>query len=241
MEEGYLEIQLPSKCLVYKDVDPAKIGVRTFKGKDEKLMADLNIDNFERRVLTILTSVTKGIDPSLLTTGDRLYILIWEAINSYTKDIVVEGICGNCFEKISIPADLSQLEVINLPEDFKEPYSLTLSNGEVINLRLFRVADEVKIADYEKSSKDSAWVFRFANSVMGDKNIIDKVAWLENLPAKDLAAIRAFHEKFYHGPKLETKYVCPKCEGAGVMPIPFRLQVFFPYGKALSGFIGDGV
>jgi hypothetical protein len=236
MEEKYLEIDLPSKGLVYAGIDTTKIGIRTFKGKDEKLMADLNFDNFERRILTILRSVLKGIDPAVLTTGDRLYILIWEAINSYSKDYKTEGDCLNCFQKVTIPVDLSQLEVINLPEDFKEPYPLILSTGEIVNLKLFRVDDEVKIADYEKSSGQSSWLFRFATTIVNDKGIWDKINWLENLPAKDVAAIRAFQEKFTHGPKLETNYTCPKCGGTGVMPVPFRLQIFFPYGEILKGF-----
>lgn len=240
MEEKYLEVSLPSKGLVYPGVDITKIGVRTFKGKDEKLMADLNSGNFERRILTILNSVIKGIDAATLTTGDRLYLLIWEAINSYSKDYKIEGDCLNCFQKITIPVDLSQLEVVDLPDNFKEPYPLTLSTGELVNLKLLRVEDEVKVADYEKSSSQSSWLFRFAHTIINDKGIWDKVAWLENLPAKDVAAIRAFQDKFTHGPKLETKYTCSKCGGTGIMPVPFRLQMFFPYGEALKGFVGDG-
>lgn len=247
MEETYISNQtsdfdLPSKGLVYSGVDVNKIGIRTFKGKDEKLLASLNSDNFEKRVLAILNSVIKGIEAPKLTVGDRLYILIWEGINSYSKDYVVEDTtCLNCFEKIDVSVDLSKLEVINLPADYKEPYPINLSTGEVANLRLFRVEDEIKIADYEKSTSQSSWLYRFAHSIVSDKNIWDVVNWLEGLPSKDIATIRAFQNKFYHGPKLETSYVCPKCGGTGIMPVPFRLKMFFPYGDALDRFAGNGV
>jgi len=239
--ENYIEINLPSKCLVYKDIDPTKIKLRTLKGKDEKLIAELNLDNFEKRVLILLRSILQGIDPTQLTSGDRLYIMVWEGINSYSKNYEMEGICGECFQKITVPVDLSQLEVTYLPDNFKEPYQVKLSDGGTVNLKLFRVEDEIKIADYEKGS-DSSWLYRFALSIVDDsKGIWDKVSYLENLPAKDVATIRAFHEKFAHGPKLETKYTCPKCGGEGVMPIPFRLQMFCPYGETLTRYFGDRI
>ena len=45
--EQYIPIKLPSKGLAYKDVDMSKIKIRTFKAKDEQLIAELNIDNTE--------------------------------------------------------------------------------------------------------------------------------------------------------------------------------------------------
>jgi len=241
MEENYKPIQLPSKCLVYKDVDPTKVQIRTFKGKDEKLIAEITYDNFERKALVVMRNVLQGIEPDKLTVGDRLYVLVWEAINSYTKDYDVEHTCNDCFERITSTIDLSTLEVVELPEDFKEPYPLKLSNGDIVNLRLFRVEDEIKIADYEKADKAS-WLYRFATAIVDDsKGIWDRVAYLENMESKDLASIRAFHNKFVHGPKMESPYICPKCGGAGRTPVPFRLEMLFPYGKTLERYFGNAV
>lgn len=240
MEVDYKPITLPSKCLVYKDVDPTKIQIRTLRGKDEKLIAEVNYDNYERQLLTILRNVIQGIDPAKLTLGDRLYILVWEAINSYGKDFDVEHNCTECFERVTSTVDLSTLEVVELPDDFKEPYPIKLSTGDVVNLRLFRVEDEIKIAEYEKNDKAS-WLYRFAVPIVSEKGIWDRVSFLENLPVKDMAAIRAFHNKFQHGPKMEATYTCRKCGGTGVVPVPFRTEMLFPYGNALRRYIADGV
>lgn len=243
MEENYLPLNLPSKGLPYQDLpnfNLSEVKIRTLKGKDEKLLAELTYDNFERKFLVVLRNIVKGIDPEKLTIGDRLYILIWEAINSYSKDFDVEHTCENCFEKIISTIDLSSLEVIELPSDFKEPYSIKLSNGDTINVRLFRVEDEIKISDYEKTNNPS-WVYRYALALIDDKGIWDRVNYLENLDVKDFAKIRAFHDKFYHGPKMEAKYVCQKCGGSGLVPVPFRIEMLFPYGKTLTKYFGNAV
>lgn len=241
MEENYIQLNLPSKCLVYEDTDPSKVQIRTLKGRDEKLIAELTYDNFEKKFLTILGSIVKGVVPGKLTVGDRLYIMVWEAINSYSANYPVELMCETCLQKIEITVDLSKLDVIELPEKFKEPHPVKLSDGNQIDLRLFRVEDEVKIADAEKSGK-SSWLYRWAISIVDkEKSVWDRINYLENLEAKDVAAIRAFHEKYYHGPKMETEYECPKCGGQGVTPVPFRIELLFPYGKALTKHFGAGV
>jgi hypothetical protein len=245
MEDNYRPISLPSKCLVYKGVDKDGIQIRTLKGKDEKLIAEVNYDNFEKKFLLLLKNVLKGIDPEILTVGDRLFILLWEAINSYSKDFDIEHNCMSCFEKITSTVDLSQLDVVELPDDFKEPYSKELSDGSSVKLRLFRVQDEINIANYEKSG-DSSWLYRFATSVVQKKSnkevgIWDRVSYLENLSAGDVAKIRAFHQEFAHGPKMEAPYICNKCGGEGVVPVPFRTEMLFPYGENLSKYYGNPV
>jgi len=153
MDSDFKPIKLPSRCLVYDGVDPDGISIRTLKGKDEKLIAEVNYDNFEKKFLLLLKNIIKGVDPIKLTVGDRLFILLWEAINSYSKDFDIEHTCIECYEKIKSTVDLSDLEVIELSKDFKEPYEKKLSDGSIVKLRLFTVQDEINIAAYEKADK----------------------------------------------------------------------------------------
>ena len=128
-----------------------------------------------------------------------------------------------------------------LPDDYREPYPIKLTDGSEVNLRLFRVKDEIQIAKYEKNNKDS-WLYRYATSIVDDsKNIIEKISWLEKISTKDLARIRAFHEDFIHGPIMEYEYTCPNCGGEGRMPVPFRLDLILPAGKTVVGSIRDRV
>jgi len=245
MQDNFVTIKLPSKCLIYPEVDLAKnpdsIQIRTFKGRDEKLIAEISNDNFEKKFVTVLRSVLRGIDPAKLTTGDRLYLVIWEAINSYSKIFSVNFECEHCWNKSMYDVDLSTLDIIELSDDYKEPYELKLPvSGQVINCRLLRVEDILKINELDKAGQN-VWLYRYALSIVNDKGIWDNVDYLENLSTKDIMVIRSFHTKFDHGLKMETGYECPKCGGAGVMPVPFRLEMLLPYGKKLERYIGDAV
>jgi len=240
METNYMNLELPSKCLVYGDVKPEQIQIRTLKGKDEKLIAELNYDNVEKKFLALLKNILRGIDPEELTIGDRMHIMLWEVINSYSKIYPVNLTCDICLNNVQIDADLSRLEVEELPNDFKEPHEIKLSNGDTVNLRLFRVKDQIRVEDYEKNRKNS-WLYRFALTMIDDKDVFARVNYLENLGVKDLAKIRAFHEKYFHGPDMKYKYECPECGEEGEVVLPFRLEFIFPYGEILAKYFGDGV
>lgn len=236
--EGLL---LPSKFQVY-NVDPKTVQLRTFKGKDEKLIASLTYENFESKFIEILKNVLVGIDPRELTIGDRLYIMLWEVINSYTKFCTLDHQCSNCYQKTQYDVDLSLVSVTDLPEGFKEPYPVKLTNGNIVNLRLLRVKDEEKTRDYEKATGQNAWLYRFALSIVDDKlSDVDRMTMLDEMPTVDIALIRAFHEKFYHGPKMEAMVECKKCGVSEVAPIPFRVELFFPHGDSLKRYFGDAI
>ena len=240
MAENYFNISLPSKCLVYPGVNPADVKIRPFKGKDEKFIASMNYENLEKKFVELLKNVFVGVQPEKLTIGDRLYLLVWEVVNSYSPTVDAEIICKNCFQRVVVTLDLSKLEVQELPDNYKEPYPITLSDGTVVNMRLFRVEDEIKVVDYEKINPDS-WLYRYALSIVSDEPIDKRVVFLENLPTKDIALIRGFHDKFYHGPIMEAPYVCPKCEIEEVVACPFRFEWLIPAGKTLIRIIGDRI
>jgi len=239
--ENYISISLPSRCLAYQDVDPSAIQIRTLKGRDEKLIAEISTDNFDKKVNLLLGSVLKGIEPPKLTIGDRLYLILWETINSYGKDFPLESECEHCWQKSTYSVDLSKLNNVELPDTYKQPYELKLpDSGTLVKLRLLTVDDVLKVGEIDKLGQN-VWLYRYALSIVNDKGIWDRVEFLENLSVRDVAVIRAFHEKFTHGPKLETTYECPKCGGTGVMPVPFRLEMLLPYGKRLDKYFGDAV
>jgi len=241
--ENWVKLNLPSQCLVYPDVKKEDVQIRAFKGKDEKLVAELTSDNFDKKSLAVLRQVTKGIDPAKLTLGDRMYILLWEAINSYSKDFTVEFECEHCWQKSEYVVDLSKdIDSKNLPADYAEPYSVTLPESkDTIKLKLLRVDDLIKSDELHKSGKN-IWLFRYALSIVdNEKGIWDKMEYLENLGTKDLMVIRAFQDKFQHGPDMKYSYTCKKCEATGVMPVPFRLEMLLPYGEGLRKRLGDAV
>ena len=241
MSQDYFSISLPTRCSLYQGVSPELVKIRSLKGRDEKLISELNVDNLEKKFLILLTNVLQGIDPAELTVGDRMYILLWLSVSSYSKDYFIDFTCESCLNKVlNYAVDLSKIKTESLPEGFKEPYAVKLSGGKSINLRLFRVKDEVAIQEYEKMSGNS-WTYRYALSIVNEKNAVDNMYFIEELPVADFAKIRVFHEKFYHGPKFEAEFVCPSCSNRGLVPVPFRIELLFPFGETLKRLYGESV
>lgn len=237
----FVDLVLPSGCRLYKDVDPAKVKIRTLQGKDQKLLAELSYDNFERKILALLENVVQGVKPENLTTGDRLYILVWEAINSFGRSYPVQAVCEHCGSSVSVDVDLAQIDSAQLDPSYEEPYPMKLRDGRTIKMRLYRVRDEVKVADFEKSGKN-AFLYKLGLSIVDDRhNDIERMMVLEEAEADDIARMRAFHTKFEHGPKMEYKYECPDCGGVGLTPVPFRIDFILPVGEALKGYTADDV
>jgi len=238
----FLPINLPSKCLPYDGISPDSIKVRAYQGKDEIYLSQINPLTLERNYIQVLKNTVQGIDPENLTLGDRLYIIIWECINSYTDILKLKTVCTFCLNEIEIGVDLKELEIAFLPDNYKQPYEIILpESGKKINLRLLTVKDEIDTEKYEQSHKD-AFLYRYARSIVNDDlDIIQKLELLGNLPGKDLATIRAFHEKFYHGPILFTNFKCPRCKEEDKTEVPFLLDLLFPSGETLTKTFGAGI
>lgn len=241
MSENFIPLKLPSKCKTYVDVDASQVAIRVLKGKDEKLIAEMTFDNLDRKFVVVLRNVMKGIDPAKLTLGDRKFVLVWLAINSYSKDFTIEAVCEHCLQKITTTIDLSTFEVNELPDGYKQPYTVKLKDGSDVNLRLLTVEDELKVVEHEKSGANG-WLYRYALSIEDStKSLAEKLMFLEDLNVNELATIRVFHEKYDHGPVMEAKYECPKCGGTGLTAVPFRIEMVFPYGKTLRSNFGATV
>lgn len=238
MEEKYFELNLPSNLLLYEGVK--KVEIRMLKGKDEKLISDIDLSNFEKKFKLVLDGVIRGIEPEKLTLGDRIYILVWIAMNCYSPLYSMDLICDTCLVKSPIEIDLGKLEKLELPKKFKEPYEITLMDKTKIKLRLLRVADQIQYLDHVQEKEDNS-LYKLAQSIVDDKDLVTRIKMLEEMSTKDLALIRAFHEKYYHGVKLETKYTCPKCGGTGNTPVPFRLDIIFPAGETVAKSLGRSI
>ena len=230
----YLPIQLPSKCIPY-DVSPEAIRVRPYMGRDEIVLSQINPVNVESKFIQILRDVVQGIEVEKLTLGDRLYIILWEYINSYSEYMKVRTVCTHCFESIEPMIDLRKLERIDLPNEFVQPYTLSLPSGESVDLRLLTVGDQIEI---EKRKVSDGYLFKWACSIVSDDDVLGRMNKLRGMGVRDIATIRAWHEKRFHGPDMVTQVQCPHCGEEEEVEVPFRLDFLFPDGEALTDTFG---
>jgi len=234
----FLPIQLPSKCIPY-DVEPNDITVRPYMGKDEMVLAQINPVNVESKYLQVLRDVVRGIDVTQLTMGDRLYIILWEYINSYNEYMKVRTVCSHCLGTVEPMIDLRTLEVETLPDSFQQPYHLQLPSGKSVHLRLLTVGDQIEIEKFPNA--DEAYLYKWARSVVSDKPVMDRLYELKEFSGRDMATVRSWHEKMYHGPNMSTTFQCPKCSQEEEVDVPFRLDFIFPDGQALTDTFGAGI
>lgn len=242
MNEPFLPINLPSKCLCYDGVKPEDISIKAYTGEEAVYLADITPNNLAKKYLQVLKKVVQGIDPSKLTLGDRLYIIIWQYAKSYSNTVVLPSTCSHCLHKNDeIPVDLGQLNIINLPDDFKQPKDITTESGETYKLRLLTVEDDIKIEKYDETHDDTL-LYRLALSIVDSNiDILEKMDRLRKGGTKDIAMIEAFHQKYYHGPELNTVYTCPNCKEEDEIILPFWLDLFYPQGSVLVRTFGGRI
>ena len=231
MSDQFIPIKLPSKCLAYKSVDPTKIKIRTFKGRDQELISELTLGNVRRQFIILISNVLEGIKADELTSGDAKYIMLWEAINSYSPTYPVKVVCDGCEHEIRIEANLKEVESVELPDDFKQPMLVTLSDGKVLSLRMLTLADEVSALDFASKGK-SPYLYTYAMTIIDDKlDILAKMRMLEELSVKDLNIIEKWHIDNEHGPDMVVSYKCPMCNYEGKLELPFRFDKLFSFRR----------
>jgi len=239
-EDRFLPVSLPSDGRTYTEAVP-DIRIRSMCGADEVLLAQMNPMTVERKFLELLRRVLVGIRPEQITFGDRLYLMLWLSINSYTGMVKISNVCSNCLKDYETEIDLRKINVVHLPEDFVSPITLQLSTGP-IQVNLLTVSD---LADTEKYSLDheDSGIYKYSRTLLGSgcETPEQKKAVYENLPTIDTAKIRAVQEQYFHGPDMKATVTCPHCKEDDTVEVPFRLELLFPTGPTLRANFGTGV
>lgn len=236
----YHPLTLPSQGKTYNGIDIGSVLIRPYCGEDEVFLSQISPVGLEKNYLAVLKRIVQGIDPKLLTTGDRLYIILWEYINSYSDTMTVETICSHCLQKVKFVVDLKTVNVVGLPDDFKQPVSVVLPvSKKSVQLRLLTVGDEIEVENYSSHHNDAS-LYRYARSVVGPEDPIAQLMEMRSWPAKDVARVRLFHEQMEHGPDMKAKVICsnPQCMEEEEVVVPFRLELFYPTGETLKSCFG---
>ena len=234
-------IQLPSLCKAYKGVDPNGVTVQPFNGEDEEILATAQAANVRSRVTEVLKRTVEGVDVASLTLGDRSYLMLWHAVNSFDDGFEQTIGCQSCGQSIVVKYNLKDLPVDKLADSYVEPYSITLSSGPV-TCRLITVKDEVAAAAWTaQGGNDYLYLYALTTKIPGCDSVADVLEALKKWPAKDFQLIKAFHEKFYHGPVFAHPYTCPLCGYKGDMVVPFRFTNIIPNVSKLRQYYGKQI
>jgi len=237
MNDKFLPIKLPSRCLTY-DVQPEEIRVRPYTGGDEVFLAEINIVNCNVKFREVLRRVVQGIDPGELTFGDKLYLMVWEYINSYTEMIYEMDVCSHCMKTVSFPVDLREMDFTAFPEDMVLPLPISITNEETLYIKVLTLDDEIQIEKYSQIHPDG-FLYKLALQLVDEKkDVLARMEYLRDSSAKVTAKVRAAAQSLYHGPSFQYTGKCPNCGEEDTIEVPFRFEFLFPTGEILTKAFG---
>ena len=215
-----VSLELPSKFLPYNFNE---LWIRPYKiGEVKKIRATLS-NEAKSHEITEIISDCMSINPKELTLGDFWYVLAWLRLNSFENTpLTVTWNCSSCSVEQDKIINLSELKIVELPDEYKEPATVTLPNGKKIPLGMYREGYEHDVKNYCKNLLGKAdypqteeIVPDMAITILNDNTLSQNVKWLndpEEFTPDDLRYIEAFQNEFSHGlPKIITAE-CKECE-----------------------------
>lgn len=208
MENLITKVKLPSNG-VFNPAYKGDITLDMMGFEEEKIAYGATDDEAIDIVINRCVKSPENFDASSLLPQDRRFILMKLRIHTYGDEyhVIVRENGENVEEKIS----LDDIEVKELPEDFKIPSGTLPISGDKIQIRPLTVADLRKIDDYARDKAEKmnlsfsdvryeAVSAKRIGTINGEsRTSVEVLNWLRSLKGKDLAYIRYLVDKIDFG------------------------------------------
>lgn len=247
-EPGAELVEIPSHGYLYKDItdDPdilekGSIRVRPMTVKEEKILTTTRLVKSGQALDLIFKNVIKSkIDPSKMTSSDRVFIMLWLRSVSYGNIYKFNLQCPSCQGRFEYEVDLSQHPITEFEdENISEPFTLTLPVSKAkVEYRLPRGVDEIEIIKMQNQPKkmndsDDSIVKRLASilikvELQDGKEVPQKYyqQFVESLVARDASVFRQALEENDCGIEDIKDIDCPHCGYEYDTPIPITENFF---------------
>ena len=214
-------VELPSKGLGYPN-KKGKVTIRTMTFDDEKALSESTPD--QNVIDLMLSRCVDGIDPDILYSPDKIFLLFKLRELSYGTSVKLNGPCTSCRAMNNLDVDLSKLEIIYVDDDFKDPKKITLPDlNKEIHIRIPRSGDLPYLSN-QKKILDNLWRFITKLDKYTDPKVINKA--LEKMASKDIRAILASLTNENFGIQNRAKYICSECRSENILEVPVS-EAFF--------------
>lgn len=192
--------------------------VREMTGREEDLLASNKISP-QKKINALLTACTERIGNitdkakiaevlSLLTQGDRVFLLIALRRTTLGDELPLEEECPSCNVKGNYVADIGTLDIKRMADPMKRVFDLALPSGKTARFRVSAGADEERIAkvpDEEKPSMSLLCRVELLNGKPPTMLDIKSLGW------KDRQALRSAFEDTDGGVDSVLELGCPAC------------------------------
>jgi len=214
-------VELPSKGLGYPD-KRSKVTIRTMTFEDEKSLSESTPD--QDVVNLLLQRCAKDLDPDMLYSADKIFLLFKIRELSYGTSVKLSGPCNKCRTVNHLDVDLSKLEVVFLSDDFVDPKEIDLPDlNKKIYVRIPKSHD-LEYLSNKSTILDNLWRFIVKLDRYTDPSVISKA--VKRLSSKDVRLIlnALLVEDF--GIQNSAKFLCSKCRQENVIEVPVS-EAFF--------------
>jgi hypothetical protein len=251
-------VTLPSLGLYYGGNCPdGRVEITPWTtAQEERLVRYSSNPGMDRRKMIgelIASSVKfpEGMTMDELVIADQHYLLMKLRAISLVATYTVDHLCAKCGVSHEVSYDIDELPIINPKPDDKDEFLVTLPRSKAqVTLRLLRVKDEQKIAEYRDKKADlgmgnvdsDVYLFELARQVVlvnGERPKFDeKKDFLRTLIMLDLAVVKQAIEDRELGIDTAVKARCPNCGTIEEWDLPIQVGFFRPKRADLAAAIG---
>lgn len=242
---NYSEIELPSRGKFYLRGEGPNNGIlhiRPMTGSEEQILVTPRFAKKNQSLNMVFKEcIGEQINPELLLSEDRTFILIYLRGISYSPIYDVELKCPDCTKMFQSKIHLNSLPVDMCPEDYgTEALFDTLPNsGLKIRYRLSTGRDEVivqehrekRIKDWGADIADDSTIFRISLLIEDIEGINNKTMiqqFIARLPISDMSYLRELLFEPPFGVDTKVGTICPHCSHEFEVEMPMELSFFFP-------------
>jgi hypothetical protein len=260
LDKSYRTIELPSRGLLYDDKLPnGEIKVKLWDTSIEELFlggggspSSLISEVLDRSIVDCPLSAKD------LLSGDRYYAFFMLRSESYGDEYGFQMKCSNCGLQFRHEIKLMEdLQVIELEDGSKEPFSLTMPySEEKIEFKLLRGADEEAVDKFldkiyrtkEKGQRrirgggipesamkkgvDPSYKFRLARQIVSidgrEVEFDEALEWVSHLMARDSLELRRAIDKTDPRLDMRISVECLRCEFINDTMLPFTPELLSP-------------
>lgn len=227
---------LPSKYKLYPE--GTKILGRRLNVPEVKKLAELNQENFNFVINSVLEQAIKGIDVTDLKVQDKLYIIFWLRANTYKEPGYVTSFhCSNsaCDKDTEYEFQLDQLEMVYLNENFNENLTLGKNNIKINFESILDIKEKVEVlknfeGDLDEEDLDIASNINVINN--NEMTLLQKYEFIrEELDPQEYIKLTQYIKDNEFGFENEFDVKCKHCGGITPMGISFCRSFFIPKFK----------
>ena len=172
----------------------------------------------------MISRCSEGVDIDSLYSADKIFLLFKLRELSYGSSIKVSRKCDSCKKDNNLDIDMSQLEVIYVDDDFKDPKEVLLPDlDKTISIRLPRSSDIDSLSTKSKILTN-LWRFVVKLDKYSDPKIFSAV--IKKLSSRDTRKILESLLVDDFGLQNRAKFICSECGSENVVEVPIT-EAFF--------------